>query len=114
MLPKTKESYDVYLKKLATFLNFEDGEGSIIPKEMLKDEVWAAFLLDLGVNCEYKPHFKKTALLAAISYLLRINCMESIFDWKHLYPNVHNNALSVSVYVICFMQRDIRRKALVL
>jgi hypothetical protein len=67
LLLKTKESYDVYLKKLATFLNFEGGEGSIIPKEMLKDEVMAAFLLDLGVNFEYKPHFKKTDL-AAISY----------------------------------------------
>ena len=95
LLAKTKESYDVYLKKLGIFLNFEGGEGAIIPKEMLKDEVVATFLLDLGANCDYKPHFKNTAL-ASISYLLRVHCMPSLFDFKHLYPNVHN-ALSVSI-----------------
>lgn len=79
LLPKTKESYDVYLKKLATFLNFEGGEGSIIPKVLLKDDVLATFLLELGVSCEYKPHFKKTAI-ASVSYLMRVHCMPSLFE----------------------------------
>jgi hypothetical protein len=51
-------------------------------------------------NSRLQTSFKKTAL-AAISYLLRVHCMESLFDFKHLYPNIHN-ALSVFVYYFVF------------
>ena len=79
LLPKTKDLYDVFLKKLSTFLNYEGAEA-FIPKELINDEALSCFLLALGVTHEYKPHFKKTAL-AAISYLLRFHCMPSIFDF---------------------------------
>ena len=104
LMPKTEESYDVFLKKLAAFVNFEGGEGSIIPKDLLKnDGVLAEFLLDLGAKHEYKPHFKKTAL-ASISYLFRIHCLPSVFDFKHLYPNLHNAlAVSVMLFVLLFV-----------
>ena len=97
LLPKTKELYDVFLKKLSTYLNYEGAEA-FIPKELVTDEALGGFLLELGGTHEYKPHFKKSAL-AAISYLIRVHCMPSIFDFKHLYPNVHN-ALAVSFDVV--------------
>ena len=81
LMPKTKELYDVFLKKLSTFLNYE-GDDLFIPKELLSDEAIGNFLLELGETHEYKPHFKKTAL-AAISYLFRVHHKESIFDFKY-------------------------------
>ncbi len=95
LLPKTKEL--VFLKKLSKYLNNE-GDEAFIPKGLVTNEALAGFLLELGVTHEYKPHFKKTAL-AAISYLIRVHCMPSIFDFKRLYPNVHN-ALAVSFDVV--------------
>lgn len=92
LLPKTLETYTVYIKKFAAFLGL--GDIASIPKVNLTDENFAGFILDLGLKNDYKPHFKKTAL-ACLSYLVRVNCMLSIFDFKHLYPHLHN-ALSVS------------------
>ncbi len=62
--------------------------------------LFANFVLELGAIHEYKPHFEKTAL-SAISYLLRIHCMESLFDFKHLYLNIHN---ALSVFVFLFVE----------
>ena len=35
-MPKTKELYDIYIKKLCVFLNFE-GDLDNLPKELLSD-----------------------------------------------------------------------------
>ena len=88
LLPKTKALYDVFLKKLSTSLKYEGGDA-FLPKKLISYEALSCFLLELSATHEYKPHLKKTAL-AAISYLLRVYCMPSIFDFKHLYPNVHD------------------------
>jgi hypothetical protein len=45
LMSKTQKSYDVFLKKLAAFVDFEGREGSIIPKNLLNDGVLAEFLL---------------------------------------------------------------------
>jgi hypothetical protein len=47
LMPKTKDLYDVFLKKLATFLNYE-GDALFIPKELLSDEAVGRFLIELG------------------------------------------------------------------
>ena len=97
LMPKTKDLYDVFLKKLATFLSYE-GDALFIPKDLLSDEAIGNFLLELGEIHDYKPHFKKTAL-AAISYLFRVHLKESIFDFKHLYPNIHNSLSVIAVLI---------------
>jgi hypothetical protein len=90
LLPKTKELYDVFIKKLWGFLNFE-GDIEKLPKELLSDGSLANFLLKLDAIHDYKPHFKKTAL-AAISYLLRIHCMESLL----------NSSICIRIYIMLF------------
>ncbi len=62
LLPKTKELYDLFLKKLSTYLNYE-GAKAFIPKVLVADEALGSFLLELGVTHEYKPHFKKVLQL---------------------------------------------------
>jgi hypothetical protein len=62
---------------LASFLNY-DGDALFIPKDLLSDEAIGNFLLELGDIYDYKPHFKK----AAIVYLFRVHLKESIFDFS--------------------------------
>jgi hypothetical protein len=95
-----QKSFTIFTSRCYVFFLKFEGDLEELPKELLSDESLAIFLLELGLIHDYKPHFKKTAL-AAILYLLRVHCMESLFDFKNLHPNNHN-ALSVFVYHFVF------------
>ncbi len=97
-----QRSFTIFTSRSCVFFEFWGWSWEAF-KGIVVRWVVGNFLLELGSIHDYKPHFKETALVA-ISYLLRVHGMEFLFDFKHLYPNIHN-ALSVFVYYFVF--RDV-------
>lgn len=88
----TAKNYATYLNKFAVFVgaeryNHEDIKN-MVPKKYFNDDCLAKFFYDLGMTNDHKPHFKKAAL-AAINVGIEYHHLESIYNYKHLYPNLH-------------------------
>ena len=83
--PPTRETYEVYLKKLAFFSQVPYQCGEDLPKEIFCDSNIANFLASLGSIHEFKPHVLK-ASLAAIGMMGEFYGLPKIFEdptfWK--------------------------------
>jgi hypothetical protein len=82
-----------YLGVLRKYAEFVDAPpinetGNTVGSEYLTDELFAKYLLSVGEENSFKPHFKK-ATLAAYNYALQKVGKENIFDFAHKYHNTH-------------------------
>lgn len=97
-IPSTAKGYNVYLKKFAAFVEAGDSmaNGEMLAKEYFTDENIAKFLIALRDEYDSKPHVLKAAC-ASIGHRLKVNLLQNLFDFKHLYGKTHN-AIQVKHY----------------
>ncbi|KAJ1393779.1 hypothetical protein B484DRAFT_276235, partial [Ochromonadaceae sp. CCMP2298] len=85
-IPATEKTYETVIRKIRGFVGVPVNET--IPSDLLTDHTFSNFLLKLGKEHEWKPHFRKVAQ-AAIRALLKKAGIPLLFDRMDLWTATH-------------------------
>ena len=80
--------YNVLLLTRVILFIFVKADDYLIGDMSTMIPTLACFFYDLGRVCEYKPRVKKSCL-AAINFGIQYHHLKKVYDFKHIYPDLH-------------------------
>jgi hypothetical protein len=85
-IPQTAKSYETTIRKIRAYVGVAENET--IPTDLLTDHTFSNFLLKLGKEHQWKPHFRKAAQAAIRSLLVKAG-VPLLFDRMDLWTATH-------------------------
>ncbi|KAJ1398415.1 hypothetical protein B484DRAFT_438411, partial [Ochromonadaceae sp. CCMP2298] len=85
-IPATEKSYETVVRKFRAYVGVEENES--VPAEALNDYNFSNFLLEVGKEHDWKPHFKKSTVAALGSLIKRVTG-DGIYERPDLYRETH-------------------------
>jgi hypothetical protein len=99
-IPATEKSYETFVRKFRGYVGLAENER--VQEDALTDHNFANFLLAVGKEHDWKPHFRK-ASMAAIGSMLKNRNLDKLFDSPHLYRETHR-VIMVRITFTTFIQ----------